>query len=68
VGFLLGDPRVDPAAGNDAALLAAAEGGHEAVAALLVADPRVDPVVLDQPRFAALRASPPVVGGLAARP
>ncbi len=43
VDLLLKDPRVDPRAGNSAALRYAAEKGRYDVVQLLLADPRVDP-------------------------
>ena len=45
VATLLGDPRVDPAVRNGAALKTALKNRHPAVAALLKADPRMAPWV-----------------------
>ena len=67
MALLLADPRVDPAAKNNAASRRAAAGGHDEVVALLLADPRVDPAALDPPEFAAFRARPLVAEALARR-
>jgi hypothetical protein len=67
VALLLADPRIDPSACDNRAIVCAAARGYAEIMALLLADPRTDPAVLDLPRFADFCARPPVAAALAAR-
>ena len=61
------DSCADPAAEVGLAFRKAAELGRAEVVRLLLADPRVDPAALDEPRFAGFRARPLVAEALARR-
>ena len=45
--YLLADPRVDPSAENNSAIISACVNGHTKIVELLLHDPRVDPSAND---------------------
>lgn len=51
VDRLLADPRIDPTADNNAALMWAIDKGHTPIALRLLADPRIDPAAPQFPVF-----------------